>query len=143
MTLPELIAMLSFVPVAPSDGAPVQWLPGLNAIAFTVRPGVGEPVPAGKKVTLEFEVYDEGGKELASTAKRGMPFSLVVGRPPFEPALSMVTDGVRYGEHRIAFCLSDEAYVGRDAPTIVPKAKPLVFLLRVAMPPPAGRLARR
>jgi FKBP-type peptidyl-prolyl cis-trans isomerase len=146
MTLAELAALLSFLPVAPTDAPPVQFVPECGAIVFTLDAGPGDVVESGRKVSLQYRVVDDAGRELASTRRRGMIYSMVLGQPKNEPVLEALLAGARYGERRIAFCSSQEAYGADGVPAIVPKDKPLTFELQVLLPPgfrPTGRQRRR
>jgi FKBP-type peptidyl-prolyl cis-trans isomerase len=132
---------LSMLPVAPTNVEPVVAVPQFGALIFPLTAGPGHALQRGRQVTLQFRVQDDQGHELASTAKRGMPYTLVLGQQGSDQVLGAILAGAKYGEQRMVFCDSDLAYGAHGAPAIIPKSRALTFYMRVMMPPKAARNA--
>ena len=106
-------------------------------VARDIVKGSGLPVQAGDVVTVNFEVRAKNGKELASTVKRGLPYSFVIGDPR-EPAMwSDALRGMKAGGERRLTVTPEKAFGADGVPTIVPPRASLslhLWLVRVRHP---------
>ncbi len=65
--------------------------------------GSGKLVEEGDKITIQYRVWDSLDRVLADSAKRGMPFTLVVGQRNSDPLVSVVLAGMHSGGVRTAW----------------------------------------
>ncbi|MBI5706589.1 MAG: FKBP-type peptidyl-prolyl cis-trans isomerase [Armatimonadetes bacterium] len=106
---------------------------------------VGLPAKPGDRVTVEFVVSTMEGKEIANSAKRGLPYTVAIGDPASNPFWQTALGSCRVGmERKIMF--SAENFFGTEgAPPVVPADTPLLGIIRIvrivrsaaAAPPPS------
>ncbi len=98
---------------------------------FESELGVGPPVEAGSRVSLELRVETSNGKVITDTELRGLPYETVVGSAEalafWQPGLS----GARVGARRVLFVEPRLAFGATGAQPFVPPGAHLVVWLRV------------
>jgi hypothetical protein len=94
----------SFLPIA------VGWTPEaeLDSPCFVVRKGSGENARQGDRVTVDFWIQDESGKEIANSQRRGIEHSFDIFGKPGDPLLSAATLGAKPGEERVVILFAED-----------------------------------
>lgn len=77
--------------------------------------GEGRAVVEGDVATVHFVLQADGGKELANTALRGMPFSVAIPGTESPSALVETLKGMKVGGIRTMFFPSDRPWPAHDS----------------------------
>jgi|GEM_PF-1958951 len=93
------------------------------------RPGKGRLVESGDKITIQYQVKDGLNRELASTCKRGMTYTLVVGERNSDRLLSVALTGMKVGGIRLVLIPSNS--VPQGIGSIVPPKTDLRLWINV------------
>ena len=93
------------------------------------RQGKGKLIASGDKITIQYQVKDGLNHELASSRKRGMPFTLVVGERNSDPLISVALTGMREGGIRLV--LIPSSAIPQGIGSIVPPKTDLRLWINV------------
>ncbi|HXH61771.1 MAG TPA: FKBP-type peptidyl-prolyl cis-trans isomerase [Fimbriimonadaceae bacterium] len=70
-------------------------------IVTAVQPGYGDPVLDEARITVEFVAKTAQGKVVADTARRGMPFTFLLGQDNVSPIWERAVSGLNVGGSRV------------------------------------------
>jgi len=111
-----------------------------------VRPGTGDPLRPGDRVTLNLSVRTQDGKEIANTRKRGLAYTLVIGEDDAKPFWRLVLAGIRSGEERLVRVDAEAAFGPLGVPPVFlaqGELRASVEVLRVVRGQPLALAASR
>ncbi len=108
-----------------------------NLVIQEIVIGQGATVQTGQIATVQFEVSDKSGKELANTRKRGLPYSFVVGGIQTAPFWSLGLLGMKVGGCRILNSKPGAAYGPDGVPPVVAPNSDLVIKIELVELRPA------
>jgi hypothetical protein len=124
----SLALQCSFLPV--SIG-PISE-PVLEAPGFVLQSGIGEPCKSGDRITLDFWIRDEKGKEIANSERRGLCQTFDLFGRTGDTLLNSAALGAREGEERFVILLAEE-WLDEVGPfNLVQKQGPLLIRIRVS-----------
>lgn len=92
---------------------------GPSVVIKEIVIGRGAVAQRGQIATLQFEVRDRNGKELANTWKRGLPYSFVIGEARAAPFWSFGLTNMKVGGVRVLEVKPGAAYGPAGVPPIV------------------------
>lgn len=120
------LALLGVNAAPTSTVAPVP--PAL--IVSEVKGGAGAVAKAGDRLTIEFSFKTLDGIEVASTSKRGLPYTLVLGHG--EGSLwNQALEGTRAGSERSLMFGADGMFGSGGLGAVIPKGAQLMGTIRV------------
>jgi|GEM_PF-6923783 len=93
--------------------------------------GTGSPAKAGDVVTVDYQIEDEGGKEIANSERRGMPSTLELGAPTSDALLAAAAMGAKEGEERYVVLFVNDWYPEAGPGTLVGPTGALFVHLKV------------
>lgn len=99
---------------------------------YIVRQGQGLPSKSGDRVTLDFWIQDEGGKEIANSERRGLPQTLNLLATPGDYLLNNAALGAKQGEERIVVLFAEDNYPEISPLNLMKVPGLLIVRLRVA-----------
>lgn len=99
---------------------------------FADKPaGWGKPVGKGELVTIQFVVTGKGGREIANSRKRGLPFTLRIGMKGVDPLLDLVVRGMKPKAVRTATIIARVAYGPNGVPGVIPPNEKLTVVVEL------------
>lgn len=115
---------------------------------FDVSSGTGTPIEPGALVTLHFRVWNESGKELADTRKRGLTFTIPAPERGGSVFWKSALRGLRSGGRREVVLPAHLAYGSEAVAPVLPpsgfiRAEVEVVAVVSAAESGLGRLTRR
>jgi FKBP-type peptidyl-prolyl cis-trans isomerase len=117
--------------------APVDVLTDGDVVAFDQAAGPGPAIAMGEVATLHYSLSQDGGKELADSLRRGLPFSVFVDGTVNASLVVDAVQGMRLGGTRVVL-LPSSRLAPSDGP-LLPREAELVLTLRlVAIGKPKG-----
>ena len=118
--------------LAASIGAPIFQVPAEPELPQMIqREGSGEMLKIGDRVTLHFAAETPNGKWLASSWKRGFPYSFAIGDATGDRLLQRCVLQMLEGEESKFFCPASLAYGDLNMPPILGSGTDLVLTIRV------------
>jgi FKBP-type peptidyl-prolyl cis-trans isomerase len=102
-----------------------------NVVIRDIVVGQGSIAQTGQIATVQFEVRDKNGKELANTWKRGLPYSFVVGGIQTAPFWSLGLNGMKVGGQRMLDVKPGAGYGTDGVPPVVGPGSELVVKLEL------------
>lgn len=136
-------------------GMPPTALPGPEVVELwplvqvvDLRVGSGTVVEPGALVTLHFRVWNETGRELADTRKRGLPFTIPAPEPGTSVFWESALRGLRSGGRREVLLPAHLAYASEALAPVLPtsgflRAEVEVVAVVTAAESGLGRMTRR
>lgn len=99
---------------------------------FVDKPaGWGKAVAKGDLVTIQFVVAGKGGREIANSKKRGLPYRFRIGMKDADPVLNLVTLGMKPRAVRTATVLARVAYGPSGIPGMIPPNEKLHVVIEL------------
>lgn len=98
---------------------------------FVLEAGQGEPSRSGDRVTIEFIIQDDAGKEIANSERRGLPQTFNLFSSNADAILNSATLGAKKGESRAVVMLAEEWYADISALSLIRNPGPLLIRVRV------------
>lgn len=99
---------------------------------FVDKPaGWGKAVGKGELVTIQFVVTGKGGREIANSKKRGLPYRFRIGMKDADPLLNLVTPGMKPRAVRTATVLATVAYGPKGVPGMIPPNEKLHVVIEL------------
>jgi len=102
-----------------------------NLVIHEIVIGKGATAQSGQIATVQFEVSDKNGKELANTRKRGLPYSFAIGGIQTAPFWSLGLLGMKVGGQRILSAKPGAAYGPDGVPPVVAPNSDLVIKIEL------------
>lgn len=128
MDFMSLALQCSFLPV--SLGLCAE--PLIESPGFLIQPGVGEPSRSGDRLTVDFWIRDESGKEIANSERRGFCHTFDLFGQPGDGLLNGAALGAREGEERVLVMLAEEWHGELGFFRLIRNPGPLLVRIRVA-----------
>jgi hypothetical protein len=118
----------SFLPVTVGASPSVV----LEAPGCVVQAGTGEAAKSGDRVTIDYCIQDENGKEIANSERRGIPYTFDLFSAPGDLLLNGAALGARSGEERIMIFFAEEWHPEVGSFNLVRNPGPLLVRIRMA-----------
>ena len=96
----------SFLPVMLSPASDVD----MGTPGFIVQPGQGDTTKSGDRVTIDFWIQDQNGKEIANSERRGTGHTFDAFATPGDRLLNAAAIGSRPGEERLLIMEAEQWY---------------------------------
>ncbi len=118
----------SFLPITVGATPAVN----LDAPGYVLQAGTGEPAKTGDRVTIDYNIQDDSGKEIANSERRGIPYTFELFAPPGDTLLNGATLGAREGEERWLIFIAEEWHPEIGSFNLVRNPGPLLVRIRVS-----------
>ena len=103
----------------------------LDAPGIVLQTGVGGVAKTGDRITLDYWIQDENGKEIANSERRGLTQTFYLFGPTSDPLLSGAALGARSGEERLVVLMAEEWYAEISAIGLIRNPGPISIRIRV------------
>lgn len=118
----------SFLPVSVSASPEAL----LEAPGYVIQAGSGEAAKSGDRVTIDYSIQDENGKEIANSERRGVPYTFELFAAPGDQLLNGATLGAKAGEERLLVFIAEEWHPEVGSFNLVRNPGPLLVRIRVS-----------
>jgi hypothetical protein len=124
----SLMMQCSFLPVTIGATPVVEMeLPGILLSA-----GSGLPCQSGDRLTVEYWIQDETGKEIANSERRGIPYTFELFGPTSDTLLSAGAVGATDGEERCLVLFKEEWYPQVGPFSLIREPGPVLLRIKIA-----------
>jgi hypothetical protein len=124
----SLALQCSFLPIV--IGPPIEI--ELGAPGYIVQTGSGDPCRSGDKVTLDFLIQDENGKEIANSFRRGIDHTFELFGSPGDALLTGAALGAQTGEERWVVLIAEKWYEGFTPFSLIRNPGPVLVRVKVS-----------
>ncbi len=124
----SLALQCSFLPITVSQEPTIE----LDMPGIVLAQGIGDGGKSGDRVTIDFIVRDQSGKEIANSLIRGVPHTFDILSIPGDILLNGVAIKGRSGEERMMF-VESQAWYGETSPfSLIRASGTLLVWVRIA-----------